>query len=250
MVLTEVRRGQRVKYPSGGAEITAYLSQPSTPGTHPAMVVIQPVHGLTPYVEVVADDLAERGYVAIAPALYSRLPTITTDSSAGVPPEARALSNQTPDPQVVGDLRAAIDYLQGLPTVGRTEQIGGCGFCAGGRHGLFLGAAEPRLAAFAAFYPTVTDEEPQPHRPTLVWDVIKDIKGSVCVLIGDHDEPTVEKYREKLRRSLIDNGIDYEYHLYSGGVHGFSNGGSDHYQEHIARAAWAVANDYLDRKLK
>ncbi|HWP29652.1 MAG TPA: dienelactone hydrolase family protein [Chloroflexota bacterium] len=250
MALTEVRKGQRITYRSGDAEIIAYLSQPTTPGTHPGMVVIQPVHGLTPYLEIVADHLADQGYVAIAPALYSRLGTITTDSSSGVPPEARALSNQTPDPQVVADLRAAIDYLQGLPSVGTQQKIGGCGFCAGGRHGLFLMAAEPRVAAFVAFYPTVTDEQPQPHRPTLVWDVIKDIRGSVCVLIGDRDEPTVEKYRERLRKALEEHGIDYEYHLYGGGLHGFSNGGSDHYQEHIARAAWAVADDYLARKLK
>ena len=66
MALTEVRNGQYVKYRAGDAEITAYFSEPTTPGPHPAMLVIQPVHGMTPRMEVFADQLAARGYVALA----------------------------------------------------------------------------------------------------------------------------------------------------------------------------------------
>jgi carboxymethylenebutenolidase len=244
-----VRRGQRIAYRSGDAEITAYLAQPEAPGTYPGMVVCQAIHGLTPHVELVADHLAESGYVAIVPALYSRLESITCDTSQGVPPEARSLSERTPDPQIAGDYRAAVDYLLGLPSVG-DEPIGGVGFCAGGRQGLFLLAADSRVRAFAAFYPTVIDEAPTPARPVLVWDAIKDIHGSVCVLIGDQDHPTVEKYRDRLRNLLAEHKVDYEFHLYAGGQHGFSNAGSPSFQEDVTRAAWAVADDFLARKLK
>ena len=60
MVVTDVRTGQYVKYRSGDAEITAYLSQPTVPGRYPAMLVLQPVHGLIPLMEVIADRLAAR----------------------------------------------------------------------------------------------------------------------------------------------------------------------------------------------
>ena len=50
-----------------------------------------------------------------------------------------ALKAQTPDPQVVADLREAISYLQAMPEVG-DHKIGGVGFCAGGRWGLFFAA--------------------------------------------------------------------------------------------------------------
>jgi carboxymethylenebutenolidase len=248
--LTEVRKGQHVTYRSGDAEITAYLSEPRTPGTHPGMIVVQPVHGLTPHMEIVADRLADLGYVAIAPALYSRTGTLVTEWTGHPTPAARELSGKTPDPQVVADLRAALDYLKGLPSVGTDTKIGGVGFCAGGRYGLFFAAAEPRLDAFVAFYPTVTDEAPPPaHRPTLVWDVIKDIKGSICVLIGDQDSPTVEKYRDRLRNLLAEHKVDYEFHLYSGAGHGYANEGSSSYQDEPSQASWPVAYDYLKRKL-
>jgi len=248
MTLTEVRNGQYVKYRSGEAEITAYYSEPRTPGPHPAMIVMQPVHGLIPLMEIVADRLAERGYVALAPALYSRLGTIATDASSGPTPEARVLQRQTTDTQVVADLRAALTYLKGLSSVG-DRKIGAVGFCAGGRWGLFFAAEEPRLDAMVAFYPTVIDEEIQPHWPVLVWDVIARIHSPVCVLFGDQDHPTVEKYRDRLRNLLAENGEEYEFHLYSGAGHGFVHEDSPSYRDGPARAAWAAAHDFLERQL-
>lgn len=248
MTLTEVRNGQFVKYRSGEAEIAAYLSQPSTPGPHPAMLVIQPVHGLIPLMEIFADRLAARGYVALAPALYSRLGTITTDPSGGPTAEARVLQRQTSDTQVVADLRAGMDYLEELPSVG-DRKIGAVGFCAGGRWGLFLAAAEPRLGALAAFYPTVIDEEIQPHWPVLVWDVIAGIHCPVCVVFGDQDIPTVEKYRDRLRGLLAEHGKEYEFHLYSGAGHGLAHEDSHSYHEGAARGAWAASYDFLERHL-
>jgi carboxymethylenebutenolidase len=247
MAVTEVRSGQYVKYQCGDAEITAYLSRPTTPGPHPGMLVIQPVHGLLPLMEVIADRFATRGYVAIAPALYSRLGVITTDPDGPPGGEARVLQRQTPDPQVVADCSAAIDYLQAEGLV--TAKIGAAGFCAGARWGLFLTAADPRLTALAAFYPTVIDEEVQPHWPMLVWDVIEQVQGAVCVLFGDQDHPTVEKYRDRLRNLLAQHGKDYEFHLYAGAAHGFVHEGSHSYCDEQARAAWAVAHDFLTRKL-
>ena len=89
--------------------------------------------------EVFTDQLAARGYVTLAPALYSRTGTLTTDASGAPSPEARDLQNRTSDGQVAADLSAAITYLRGLDSVGDTK-IGAVGFCAGGRWGLFFAA--------------------------------------------------------------------------------------------------------------
>ncbi len=248
MALTAVRNGQYVKYRSGDAEITAYLSEPRTPGPHPGMIVMQPVHGLIPLMEIFADRLAERGYVAIAPALYSRDGVITTDPDGPPNEEARVLQRKTPDPQVVADFSAALTYVKGLPSVGG-RKIGAVGFCAGGRWGLFFAAADPRLDALVAFYPTVIDEEIKPHWPTLVWDVIPQVHCPTCVIFGDQDHPTVEKYRDRLRNLLAAHGKDYEFHLYSGAGHGLAHEGSHSYHEQAARGGWAVTYDFLERKL-
>src|SRR5688500_7867931 len=132
-------RGQFVTYLSDGADVTAYLSQPTAPGPHPGVLLIQPVHGLIPFLQTLADRLAVAGYVALAPALYSRLGTITTDPSGPPTDAAWELTHQTPDPQVALDLQNALSYLAQLPSVG-DGRLGAIGFCAGGRYGLFLAA--------------------------------------------------------------------------------------------------------------
>jgi carboxymethylenebutenolidase len=249
MALTEVRNGQYVKYRSGDAEITAYFSEPTTPGPHPAMLVIQPVHGLTPRMEVFSDQVAARGYVALAPAVYSRLGTITTDASGAPTPEARDLQNRTNDGQVVADLSAALTYLKSLPSVG-DQKIGAVGFCAGGRWGLFFAADDHRLDALVAFYPTVIDEQPQANRPVLVWDVISRVGCPVCVLFGDQDRPTVESYRDRLRGLLAEHGKDYEFHLYSGAGHDFTKEDGPPNDQAAARSGWAVSHVFLERWLR
>jgi carboxymethylenebutenolidase len=238
------RHGRRVSYPSDGAEIAAYRSEPPTPGAHPAVLLIHPVHGLIPFMEVLADRLAAQGYLALAPALYSRLGTITTDPSGGPTEAAWDLARQMPDQQVVADLRHALDYLAGLPTVGG-GRVGAIGFCAGARYGLFLAAADPRLAALVAMHPTLTDEPPTLLRPTPVWDVIAGVHCPVHVAIGDRDQPTVEEYRDRLRHLLAVHGKEYEFHLYAGGRHGFAHEGSTSHQPAVAAAAWPPALDFL-----
>ena len=136
----------------------------------PAVLLIHPVHGLIPFMEVLADRLAAQGYVALAPALYARLGTLTTDASGGPTEAAWELARQTPDQQGVADLRHALDYLAGLPTVG--GKVGAIGFCAGGRYGLFLAAAD-RLGVAPA------------HAAVMTWIVEDGLShGEIGQLLG------------------------------------------------------------------
>ena len=60
-----------VSYPSGRRQMPAYLARPDGPGPFPGIVVIHEIFGLTDWVRGVADQLAEAGYIAIAPDLLS-----------------------------------------------------------------------------------------------------------------------------------------------------------------------------------
>ena len=69
MTLTEARTGQHVGTAQATSELTASLGpEPATPGAHcPGVLMVIPVHGLTPHMEVVADRLAAQGYVSFRP---------------------------------------------------------------------------------------------------------------------------------------------------------------------------------------
>src|SRR5262249_34697432 len=62
--------GNLVHFKSGAETIDAYLSVPKGEGPHPGILVIHEWWGLNPQIKSVANDLAAKGYVALAPDLY------------------------------------------------------------------------------------------------------------------------------------------------------------------------------------
>ena len=63
--------GQDIQYGGELGPIDAYLSRPSDGGKHPGVVVIHEIWGLNKHIREVADRLANEGYVALAPHLFS-----------------------------------------------------------------------------------------------------------------------------------------------------------------------------------
>src|SRR6188472_3917398 len=65
------RHGEWVKVKHGDREVTSFVVYPEVKDKAPAVVVIHEIFGLTDWVRGVADQLAEAGYIAIAPDLLS-----------------------------------------------------------------------------------------------------------------------------------------------------------------------------------
>src|SRR5437868_3820635 len=65
------RHGEWVKLKHDGREVQAFVAFPEVKDKATAVVVIHEIFGLTDWVRLVADQLAEAGYVAIAPDLLS-----------------------------------------------------------------------------------------------------------------------------------------------------------------------------------
>src|SRR5205823_5513160 len=65
------RHGEWVKIHHGNRDVEAFLVFPEVKDKATAIVVIHEIFGLTDWVRSVADQLAEAGYIAIAPDLLS-----------------------------------------------------------------------------------------------------------------------------------------------------------------------------------
>src|SRR5471030_1173970 len=65
------RHGEWVKLKHGGRELQAFVVYPEVKDKATSVVVIHEIFGLTDWVRGVADQLAEAGYIAIAPDLLS-----------------------------------------------------------------------------------------------------------------------------------------------------------------------------------
>jgi len=65
------RHREWVKLKNGGREVNSYIAYPEVKDKATAVVVIHEIFGLTDWVRGVTDQLAEAGYIAIAPDLLS-----------------------------------------------------------------------------------------------------------------------------------------------------------------------------------
>ncbi|MFC4591798.1 alpha/beta hydrolase [Sphaerisporangium corydalis] len=126
----------RVEFTADGLTLVGDLRVPQGEGPHPALVFTGPFTGVKEQVTgLYAARLAEAGYVTLA------FDHRNFGESGGTP-------RRHEDPQgKLADLRAAVSYLRGLPSVD-PGRIGAVGICLGGGYALRFAAFDPRVKAF------------------------------------------------------------------------------------------------------
>jgi hypothetical protein len=138
-----------VTFPSDGFQMKGYLARPKAPGNHPAVIVLHEAFGLVDHERDIARRLANVGFIAFAPDIYSRVGPLKDPSNMGeVLPKMFGL----PDAQLVRDFNAAAGFVRAQP--GSNGKVGCVGFCVGGRWTLLFACSSdkvtPRSTAGAA----------------------------------------------------------------------------------------------------
>lgn len=114
-----------------GAQIPAWVAEPEGP-VREAIVVAQEIFGVNVHIRAVADRLAARGFVAIAPALFTRLEFDVQlgYDAAGMAQgkQLKAAAEALPGEGVLQDVRAATQWLRDRGHA----KVGMVGFCWGG----------------------------------------------------------------------------------------------------------------------
>ncbi|HEY9434348.1 MAG TPA: dienelactone hydrolase family protein [Blastocatellia bacterium] len=202
-----------VKY--GDRVVKSFLVFPEVKGKATAVVVIHEIFGLTDWVRSFADQLAEAGYIAIAPDLLSGAGPDGGGSGAftdrsGVGQAIRAL----PPDQITADLNAVADYVIKLPAA--NGKLAVMGFCYGGGQTFRFATNRPRLDAALVFYGQGPDSA----------EAIAKIKAPIYGFYGGNDarvNETVPKSQELMKAA----GKTYEPVTYEGAGHGFMRAGED-----------------------
>src|SRR5512146_41875 len=104
---TSPRHLEWVKVKQGKREVNSFIAYPEVKGKATAVVVIHEIFGLTDWVRGVTDQLAEAGYIAIAPDLLSGAAANGggTSELGGVDAVRKAISSLPPE-QITADLNA------------------------------------------------------------------------------------------------------------------------------------------------
>ena len=229
-----------VKIKHDNREVNCFIAYPEVKEKATAVVVIHEIFGLSDWVRGVTDQLAEAGYIAIAPDLLSGTApggggTAELGSGDAV---RKAISTLDPD-QVTADLKAVADYVAKLPACNGKVAVGG--FCWGGGQTFRFATNQRDIKAAFAFYGTgPTDEN----------DIAR-IQCPVYGFYGGNDErvnATIPKSTELMKKA----GKSYQPVIYEGAGHGFMRAGeqpdANDANKKARDEAWKRVKDIL-RKL-
>ena len=147
-----------VKVKQGKREVNSFLAFPEVNDKATAVVVIHEIFGLTDWVRRVADQLAEAGYVAVAPDLLSGTGPNGggTSELGGADAVRKAISSLPPD-QITADLNAVVEYVSKLPACNGKVVV--AGFCWGGSQSFRFATNNKDIRAALVFYGTGPVEE-------------------------------------------------------------------------------------------
>lgn len=200
------RHREWVKVKHGDREVNCFIAYPEVKDKATAVIVIHEIFGLTDWVQDITDQLAEAGYIAIAPDLLTGTPG--ADGSSSATTAIRSLSQD----QVTADLNAAVDYVSKLPAC--NGKVAVAGFCWGGSQSFRFATNNKDVKAAFVFYGSAPESEA---------DIAK-IKAPVYGFYGGNDArvtATVPKTTELMKKT----GKTYEPVTYEGAGHGFMRAG-------------------------
>ncbi|HSE98899.1 MAG TPA: dienelactone hydrolase family protein [Blastocatellia bacterium] len=209
------RHHEWVKVKNGDRTVNSFIVYPESKSKTTAVIVIHEIMGLTDWVRSVADQLAEAGYIAIAPDLLSGVgpngggTSVFADRGA----VGQAIRDLPPD-QITADLNAVADYISKLPA--SNGKVAVSGFCWGGSQTFRYATNRPSLAAAFVFYGGGPDDKA----------AIAKIKAPVYGFYGGNDarvNATIPKSEELMKEA----GKTYEPIIYEGAGHGFMRAGED-----------------------
>lgn len=130
----------QLKAADGSGEFSAFVWEPKGKAEAGAVVVIQEIFGVNDSLRETAQNLAEQGFIAIAPDLFWRLkPGVSlTDKTEAEWKKAIGLMHRFDQDKGVEDLKTTLAAARALP--GCNGNAGTIGYCLGGRLAVMMAA--------------------------------------------------------------------------------------------------------------
>jgi carboxymethylenebutenolidase len=144
------RHHEWVKVKNGDREVNCYVTYPEVKDKAPVVIVIHEIFGLTDWARSVTDELAEAGYIAIAPDLLSgKAPGGGGSAELGSDASTKVIGTLPPE-QITGDLNAVAEFATQLPAANGKIMV--AGFCWGGGQAFRFATNNKDLKAAFVFY--------------------------------------------------------------------------------------------------
>lgn len=216
----------KIKYKPAGKtterEVSAFVVYPEVKNKATAVIVIHEIFGMSDWVQSLTDQLAEAGYVAIAPDLLSGMgpkgggtDEIRAQASDAV---GKAIRDLPPD-QITADLNAVADYVANLPAA--NGKIAVTGYCWGGTQSFRYATNNPKLKAAFVFYGSAPMKEDQKSADS---DAMARIKAPVYGFYAGNDA-RINTTLPATVEAMKSVNKTYDPVTYEGAGHGFMRAG-------------------------
>lgn len=217
-------------------EMDLYVWQPDSQ-PKAAVLLIQEIFGVGPYIRAVAERLAEAGYLVGAPDVFWRFaPKWEADHSEAGLGASLDKVQQLDFPQAVGDCVAALDHLAAQPGIEAAPAV--LGYCLGGTLAWAVAAqADPSccVSYYGSGVPGMLGMIQQVHCPTLFH-------------FGNADAYIPNEGVEAIAAAIA--GLDRFVVNVENAGHAFDNHEAEmFYHEASAKAAWAKTMAFLGTHL-
>ncbi len=177
------RHSEWVKVKNGNREVSSYVVYPEINKKATAVIVIHEIFGMSDWVQQLTDELAEAGYIAIAPDLLSGMGPKGGGSSDFDGNSVRQAIGALPPDQITADLNAVADYVSKLPAA--NGKVAVAGYCWGGSQSFRFATNRPSLKAAFVFYGTAPTTAPP--NPVLDKTSLAKIGAPVFGFYGEND---------------------------------------------------------------
>jgi carboxymethylenebutenolidase len=206
------RHQEWVKVKYGSRTVTAFVVYPEVKQKAPVVVLIHEIFGLSDWAREMADEIAAKGFIVIAPDLLSEHGPNGggTDSFSGQDAAVKAVSMLDAD-SVNADLNAVADYGKKLPAA--NGELAVVGFCWGGGKSFLFATKRHDLSAAFVFYGTPP----------------ADVNAITAPVYGFYagDDARVSATVPATKTAMAAAGKRYEPIIYAGAGHGFMRAGED-----------------------
>jgi carboxymethylenebutenolidase len=212
------RHQEWVKVKNGTREVNSFVVYPENKNKATAVIVIHEIFGMSDWVQSLTDQLAEAGYVAIAPDLLSGMgPNGGGTSSLTGNAVGQAIQSLPPD-QITADLNAVADYIAKVPASNGKVVV--TGYCWGGGQSFRYATNNPNIRAAVVFYgPAPASADGTPDKAALAK-----ITAPVYGFYAGNDA-RINATLPKTTEAMTELKKKYEPVTYEGAGHGFMRAG-------------------------
>jgi carboxymethylenebutenolidase len=212
------RHQEWVKVKNGTREVNSFVVYPENKNKATAVVVIHEIFGMSDWVQSLTDQLAEAGYVAIAPDLLSGMgPNGGGTSSLDRQAVGQKIRDLPPD-QITADLNAVADYIAKVPASNGKVVV--AGYCWGGGQTFRYATSNPNIKAAFVFYgpaPAAADGTPDK-------EALAKIKAPVYGFYAGNDA-RINATLPKTAEAMTELKKTFEPVTYENSGHGFMRAG-------------------------